>query len=162
MQSALGAAQVYKSLMGFEAQQVQYKSTSDGLGDLADGMLDFMFVDGVLAVGQQKAGKVRLLATTSSRIDSAPDVPTMSEAGVGSYSFMVWWMIMVPAGTPADIVAKLNGGFTKIAELDETKTFLANVASKPLTGTPAEMIEKLDKDIATWAEVARGGNIQPQ
>jgi tripartite-type tricarboxylate transporter receptor subunit TctC len=160
--TAIAAAQVYKNLMGFEAQQVQYKSTADGLGDLADGMLDFMFLDGVLAVGQQKAGKVRLLATTSWRIDSAPDVPTMREAGVGNYSFTVWWMIMTPAGAPADVVNRLNAAFTKIAGMDETKTFLANVASRPLTGTPAEMVEKLEKDIQTWAEVARGGNIRPQ
>jgi tripartite-type tricarboxylate transporter receptor subunit TctC len=160
--TAIAAAQVYKTLMGFEAQQVQYKVTADALGDLADGNLDFMFLDGVLAVGQQKAGKVRLLATTSAKIESAPDVPTMREAGVGNYSFAVWWMIMVPAGTPPDTVNKLNAAFTKIADMPETKKFLGTVASLPLKGTPAEMVKKLDDDIKTWAEIAKGGNIVPQ
>ena len=160
--TAIAAAQVYKNLMGFEAQQVQYKQTSDALGDLADGMLDFMFIDGVVAATQHKAGKIRLLATTNARMDSAPDVPTMREAGVGNYSFVVWWMIMTPAGTPADIVNKLNAVFTKIAEMPETKTFLNNVASQPLTGTPAEMVVKLEKDIETWADIAKGGGIVPQ
>ena len=160
--TAIAAAQVYKTLMGFEAQQVQYKQTSDALGDLADGTLDFMFLDGVLAVGQQKMGKVRLLATTSSKIASAPDVPTMREAGVGNYSFSVWWMIMTPAGSPPEVVNKLNAVFTKIADMPETHTFLNNVASLPLKGTPAEMVVKLEDDIKTWAEVAKGGNIVPQ
>jgi len=160
--TAIAAAQLYKTLAGFEAEQVQYKLTSDALGDLADGTLDFMFLDGVLAVGQQKAGKVRLLATTNTRIASAPDVPTMSEAGVGHYSFAVWWMIMVPAGTPPEVVDKLNAVFTKIADLPETRAFLNNVASAPLKGTPADMVEKLDNDIKTWAEIAKTGAIVPQ
>src|SRR4051812_43408567 len=83
--TGIAATEVYKALMQFEAQQVQYKTTADALGDLADGTLDFMFVDGVLALAQQKAGKLRLLATTSAHIDGAPDVPTMREAGVGNY-----------------------------------------------------------------------------
>jgi tripartite-type tricarboxylate transporter receptor subunit TctC len=160
--TGIAATQVYKTLMKFDAQQVQYKTTADALGDLTDGTLDFMFMDGVFALSQQKAGKLRLLATTSARMEGAPDVPTMREAGVGNYSFAVWWMVMTPAGTPADVVNKLNAVFTKIAAMPETKTFLGNVASVPLSGTPAEMVKKLDDDIKTWAEIAKAGNIQPQ
>jgi tripartite-type tricarboxylate transporter receptor subunit TctC len=71
-------------------------------------------------------------------------------------------MIMTPAGTPDEAVNKLNAVFTKIADMPETKTFLGNVASIPLAGTPAEMVEKLDRDIQTWAEIAKAGNIVPQ
>ncbi len=125
-------------------------------------MLDFMFVDGVFAASQEKAGKVRLLATTNARIESAPDVPTMREAGVGNYSFMVWWMIMTPAGTPADVVNKLNAIFTKIADMPGDEDLLEHGGVLPLKGTPAEMVVKLEKDIETWAEVAKGGGIVPQ
>jgi hypothetical protein len=148
--------------LAIDAQQVQDKTTADALGDLSDGTLDFMFIDGVLALSQQKAGKVRLLATTGARVEGAPDIPTMREAGVDNYSFAVWWMIMAPARTPNNVVATLNNIFTKINAADETKTFLANVASRPLIGTPAEMVEKLRGDIAMWAEIAKSGNIQPQ
>jgi tripartite-type tricarboxylate transporter receptor subunit TctC len=160
--TAIAATELYKTLKQFDAQQVQYKTTMDAVGDLADGTLDFMFLDGVLALSQQKAGKVRLLATTGARIAGAPDVPSMREAGVDNYSFAVWWMIMAPAGTPNDIVKMLNNAFTKINATEETKRFLANVASQPLTGTPAEMVEKLRQDIGVWAEIAKTGNIQPQ
>jgi tripartite-type tricarboxylate transporter receptor subunit TctC len=160
--TGIAATEVYKTLHQFTATQVAYKTTSDAIGDLADGTLDFMFLDGVMALSQQKAGKLRLLATTSSRIAGAPDVPTMREAGVGNYGFAVWWMIMTPAGTPADVVNALNKVFNKINSSDETRTFLNNVASQPLTGTPAEMVEKLRKDIEVWADIARTGNIQPQ
>jgi len=89
-------------------------------------------------------------------------VPTMREAGVGNYGFAVWWMIMTPAGTRLDVVNKLNTVFTKIADMPETQTFLSNVASLPLKGTPSEMVVKLEKDIQTWAEIAKAGNIVPQ
>jgi len=160
--TGIAATQVYKTLMGFDAQQVAYKTTADAVGDLADGTLDFMFIDGVFALTQQKAGKLRILATTSAKIDGAPDVPTMREAGVGNYAFAVWWMIMTPAGTPTDVVNKLNTVFTKIADMPETKKFLSTTASLPLKGSPAEMVRKLDDDIKTWAEIAKAGNIVPQ
>jgi tripartite-type tricarboxylate transporter receptor subunit TctC len=86
----------------------------------------------------------------------------MREAGIYNYSFAVWWMIMAPAGTPDDVVTTLNNLFTKINASEETRTFLATVASQPLTGTPAEMVEKLRQDIAVWADIAKSGNIQPQ
>jgi tripartite-type tricarboxylate transporter receptor subunit TctC len=160
--TAIAATQVYKTISGFDGVQVAYKTTADAIGDLTDGVLDFMFIDGVFALSQQKAGRLRLLATTNAKIDAAPDVPTMREAGVGNYGFSVWWMIMAPAGTPADVVGKLNAIFTKIADMPETKTFLNNTASIPLKGTPAEMVKKLDDDIKTWAEIAKAGNIVPQ
>jgi len=160
--TGIAATELYKTIMDFKAQQVAYKTTADALGDLADGTLDFMFVDGVFALSQQKAGKVRMLATTSAKIEGAPEVPTMREAGVGSYGFAVWWMIMAPAGTPPDVVGKLNAVFTKIADMPETREFLSKTASVPLKGTPAEMVVKMAKDIETWADIAKTGNIVPQ
>jgi tripartite-type tricarboxylate transporter receptor subunit TctC len=160
--TGIAATQLYKTLMGFEAQQVVYKTTTDAVADIADGTLDFMFVDGVLALSQQKAGKLRILATTSAKIEGAPDVPTMREAGVGNYSFTVWWMIMAPAGTPPDVVNKLNGIFTRISDTPETRTFLTHTASVPLKGTPAEMIGKFDRDIEMWADIAKAAKLVPQ
>jgi tripartite-type tricarboxylate transporter receptor subunit TctC len=160
--TGIAATEVYKTLTQFDAQQVQYRTTADALGDLTDGTLDFLFVDGVMALSQQKAGRLRLLATTGARIEGAPDVPTMREAGVANYNFAVWWMIMAPAGTPGDVVATLNKIFTRINSKAETKAFLATVASQPLIGTPPEMVEKLHQDIEVWAQIAKTGNIVPQ
>jgi tripartite-type tricarboxylate transporter receptor subunit TctC len=160
--TGIAASEVYKTIAGFTAQQVAYKTTADAINDLADGTLDFMFIDGVFALTQQKTGKLRMLATTSAKIEGAPDIPTMREAGVGNYSFAVWWMIMTPAGTPPEVVSKLNAVFTKISDMPETRKFLNTTASVPLKGTPAEMVVKLDNDIKTWAEIAKAGNIVPQ
>jgi tripartite-type tricarboxylate transporter receptor subunit TctC len=160
--TGIAASEVYKTIAGFTAQQVAYKTTADAINDLADGTLDFMFIDGVFALTQQKTGKLRMLATTSAKIEGAPDIPTMREAGVGNYSFAVWWMIMTPAGTPPEVVSKLNAIFTKISDMPETRKFLNTTASVPLKGTPAEMVVKLDNDIKTWAEIAKAGNIVPQ
>jgi len=160
--TAIAATQLYKTRTGVEATQVVYRTTADAIGDLADATLDFMFLDGVFALSQQKTGKVRLLATTSTRIDNAPDVPTMEEAGIKDYGFSVFWMLAAPAGTPAPIVTKLNGALKKIAEMDETRKFLANTASKPLYATPEETAERLAKDIQLWGEIAKAGNFEPQ
>ncbi|MDF2115247.1 tripartite tricarboxylate transporter substrate binding protein [Roseiarcaceae bacterium H3SJ34-1] len=160
--TGIAAAQLYKTLAGIQATQVAYKTTGDAVPDLADGTLDFMFLDGVFALSQLKTGKVRLLATVGSRIAGAPDVPTMEEAGLKGYGFSVWWMIAVPTGTPKEAVDRLNVAFNRISELPETKAFLATAAASPLTGTPEATAVKLAKDIETWAELARAGGITPQ
>lgn len=160
--TGIAAAQVYKTLAGVSATQVAYRTTGDAVPDLADGTLDFMFLDGVFALSQLKTGKVRLLATVGSRIAGAPDVPTMEEAGIKGYGFSVWWMIAVPTGTPKDAVDRLNVAFTRISKMPETKAFLATAAASPLTGTPDATAVKLAKDIETWRELARTGGIKPQ
>jgi len=160
--TAIAATQLYKTRAGVEATQVAYRTTADAIGDLADGTLDFMFLDGVFALSQQKAGRVRLLATTGTRVDNAPDVPTMTEAGIKDYSFSVFWMLAAPKDTPAPVVNKINAALKKISEMEETRTFLANTASKPLYATPAETTDKVAKDIGVWGEIAKAGNFEPQ
>jgi tripartite-type tricarboxylate transporter receptor subunit TctC len=160
--TGIAAAQLYRTLAGVQATQVAYKTTGDALPDLADGTLDFMFLDGVFALSQLKTGKVRLLATVGSRIEGAPDVPTMEEAGIKGYGFSVWWMIAAPVATPKDIVDRLNAVFNRISAMPETKSFLATAAAAPLTGTPEAMVGKLAKDIETWGQLARAGGITPQ
>jgi len=160
--TGIAAAQLYKTLAGVTATQVAYRTTADALPDLADGTLDFMFLDGVFALSQLKTGKVRLLATVGSRMEAAPDVPTMEEAGLKGYNFSVWWMIALPAATPKEPVDRLNAAFNRISKMPETKSFLASAAATPLTGTPQEMVGKLARDIETWRELARAGGIKPQ
>jgi tripartite-type tricarboxylate transporter receptor subunit TctC len=160
--TGIAAAQLYRTLAGVSATQVAYRTTGDAVPDLADGTLDFMFLDGVFALSQLKTGKLRLLATVGSRIAGAPDVPTMEESGLKGYGFSVWWMIAAPTATPKEAVDRLNAAFTRISEMPETKAFLATAAASPLAGTPEATAGKLAKDIETWAELARAGGITPQ
>ena len=121
-----------------------------------------MFIDGVFALAQQKAGKLRMLATTSAKIAGAPDVPTMREAGVGNYGFAVWWMIMTPAGTPAGGRQQAQRRLHQDCRHAGDEDIPQQRGVFPLKGTPAEMVVKLEKDIKTWAEIAKAGNIVPQ
>jgi len=92
------------------------------VNDLIGGHIDFAFLDAGAAVAQSKAGKVRILAVTSSaRSASLPDIPTMGEAGYPRVEIMPWWGVFVPKDTPQPVIDKLAGLFKQITALPETK-----------------------------------------
>ena len=74
-----------------------------------------------------------LAISTGQRIKSLPDIPTMQEAGIAGVDMNLWWVTAAPAGTPQPIVDKLNGWFTEIGKMDETREFLAKYGAEPFT-----------------------------
>ena len=106
--------ELYKSIAGLETVQVNYKTIADSLNDLLSGSIDFAMADAAFALGQQKQGKVRILAISSGeRVKAMGDVPTMAESGVPGIDVTVWWAIQLPAGTPKPIADKLQAGSPK-------------------------------------------------
>jgi tripartite-type tricarboxylate transporter receptor subunit TctC len=128
-----------------------------------DGTLDFMIMDGTFAVGPIKAGKIRALAvTTAQRIAALPDVPTMIEAGVGTFEFSPWWGVYVPAGTPQPIVAKLGAWMNQISRTEEARQFLERIAALPLSDDSKAMAARLQADIVRWEPLVKAAKIEPQ
>jgi tripartite-type tricarboxylate transporter receptor subunit TctC len=159
----IGSALLYLNSAGVTANNVGYKTTSDGLRDLDAGFLDFMLVDSVFGATQIKEGRLRGLAvTTTKRLPRLENVPTMKEEGFPQYSVTGWFMVLAPAGTPMAIVDKLNGVVSEISRTDAAKSFFANLASIPLVDTPAGARQKLVEDIEQWRLIAKLGNIEPQ
>ncbi len=161
--SGLAASSLYAHEAGFKVVSVAYKSNPQAVSDVAGGELDYVFSDTVFAHGQEKAGKVRLLAvTTPQRLASLPEVPTMGEAGLGAATIAPWWALFAPAKTPSDILARLEGWLNRIASAPETREFLIRQGAEPLPGNQARTREMLGQSLKEWARIVSIANIQAQ
>jgi tripartite-type tricarboxylate transporter receptor subunit TctC len=135
----------------------------DAAREMVSNQIDFLFADATFAIAQAKQGRMRLLGmTTRERLPSAPDVPTMTEAGV-PYEFTPKWAVWLPKGTPSDIVEKLGGWLRVIAKTDETRAFLTSAAATPLlTGSAAEATAVIKGDLDLWRKTVTEAKIEPQ
>jgi len=109
-----------------------------------------------------QAGKVRALGTSGKvRSSVLPDVPTISEAGVPGYEAVIWLGIMAPAGTPKEIVDKLNAEITRIVNTPEMKAAWEKQGAVPMSMSTAEFDKYLREDIEKWARVVKISGAKP-
>jgi tripartite-type tricarboxylate transporter receptor subunit TctC len=156
-------AETYKKSAGLATVQVNYKTSTDFINDMMDGRIDFVMADPVFGLSRIREGKMKPLAiSTGTRIHSLPDIPTMQEAGIAGVDMNLWWVVAAPAGTPQPIVDKLNGWFTDIGKMDETREFLGKFGAEPFTASPAETKKLVDKEIADWENYVKLAKIEPQ
>ncbi len=148
---------------GTKAERVSYKGTVDAAREMVSNQIDFLFADATFAIAQAKQGRMKLLGvTTTQRLPSAPDVPTMTEAGL-PYVFTPKWATWFPKGTPNEIVQKVGALLRDIAKTEETKAFLlANAATPLLTNSVAEAVEVVKGDRDLWKKVTTEARIEPQ
>ncbi len=162
-QVGLLATETYKIAAGVQAVQVNYRTATDALPDIQNGTIDFFIIDGTFGLGQIKAGRIKPLAvTTAQRLDTLPGVPTMHEAGITGFDFASLWAAWLPKGVTPDVLAKLEGWFTKITALPETREFLSNTAGTPLQGGNAATRAKQLAEIEKWAVATKAAGIVPQ
>lgn len=153
---------MYKARAGLDAVEVSYKAGADYLNDLASGTIDYAVTDNILGMAQARQGKMRLLAVGSGeRMQSASDLPTLTEAGY-QMDVRSWWAAAVPIATPKPIVEQLNAWFNQIVGSDETKVFLNNIASDPWVTKPDEAQAFLHRQVKDWAEYVRIAKLEPQ
>jgi tripartite-type tricarboxylate transporter receptor subunit TctC len=150
---------LYKNAAGLEAVEVLYKSAPDSLNEMASGKLDYGLHDPIFALAQAREGRLRILAVSSSeRLQSQPDVPTMNESGV-PMNLNLWWGVMLAAGTPKPIVDKINSWFSEIVRTEETRKFLALSGADPMVRTPEQAEAMFLKAIGEWGDYVRIANI---
>ena len=155
------AGALLESVGKFDALHVAYKGGSPALIDLIAGRVSFMLLNPLEVLPHIQSGKLKALAVSGEqRAAMLPNVPTMAEAGLPNFEATVWWTLMAPAGTPHDIVARLNA---------ETRTALADPAVRErLNGlgavitpsSPEEATAFLKSESAKWERVIRAANIQ--
>ena len=156
------AAELLKEKLGLRTVYVPYKVTGDAFTGLLGGQIDFMSVDATWAAAMHPA-KVRILAVTSAkRSGRLPDIPTLSELGLGEFDITPWWGVVVPAGTPRPVVERLAGWFNRITAEDETRQFLARSALDAFPGTPESMAALLKSEIERWGRFVKLAKIVPQ
>lgn len=146
---------------GTKLTHVPYKGSGPALQDLLGGQVDMMF-DTALVVGPQiQAGKLRPIAVTSSkRLESLPDVPTIAEAGQKGFDMGSWQAVFAPAGTPQPIVDRLHAEIMKVVATPEVQARLKAFGMIPSTMSPAELGAFQKAEVAKWAQVIKAAGIR--
>ena len=155
--------EMFKQAAGIELTHVPYKGTTQLLPDLMDGRID-MALDSLPAyIPHLKAGKVRALAVASrERSPVLPELPTMAEAGVPGVVSATDYALYAPAGTPRDIIARLNREVNAVLEMDDLRAKLAAQGIEALGGTPESLHAELIDEIAKWGRVIAQAKIRPE
>jgi tripartite-type tricarboxylate transporter receptor subunit TctC len=140
---------------------VPYRGMAQAMTDLVAGQIQMM-IDGIGSLLPHiRDGKVRALAVTgTTRSADLPDVPTMTESGYPDYVLSFWTGILAPAGTPADIVDKLNGAVVAGLRSAETKQNLGKFSVEPHITTPQEFSAFLAAEARKWADIVKKTNIK--
>lgn len=155
------AAELFASQAGVKIVHVPYKGGGLAINDLVGGHVDIYFSSMLQILQVAKSGQVRPLAVTGlKRSPSIPDVPTVDESGVKGYEASIWWGVVAPAGTPADIVAKLNVEINKALGSDEMKRFLEGEGAEAQPISPKAFREMIETESKRWEKVAKEANIR--
>jgi tripartite-type tricarboxylate transporter receptor subunit TctC len=154
---------LFKSMTGVDMQHIPYKGSGPGIAGLLGGEVSMMFSN-VADIGSQiKAGKVRALAVTAQRrAATLPDVPTMAEAGVPDFVITSWFGLLVPAGTPAPIVARLNAETVKALGRADVKATLAQQGLEVAPSSPEAFAAHIQSEIARFTKIAKAAGIKAE
>ncbi|HEX5093092.1 MAG TPA: tripartite tricarboxylate transporter substrate binding protein [Burkholderiales bacterium] len=156
------SVELFKLMAKVQLVNVPYKNSAAAAQDAAAGRLSLALVDVASAMPDAKAGRLKPIAvTTATRIPSAPDVPTISEAGVPGYDATGWFGIVAPAKTPASIVLRLNGEIESALKRAEVRDRLIGAGAEPAHGTPAQLSQLIRTEIPKWAEVVKASGARP-
>jgi tripartite-type tricarboxylate transporter receptor subunit TctC len=164
--SGIGSAQhMAGELFGYMAKvkivHVPYKGGGPALADLMGGHVQVFFSNIASGLTYVKSGKVKGIAVTSAkRSQSAPQFPTIAESGIPGYAVYEWNGLFAPAGTPRDIVARLNTEVVKIINSPEAKERFFQLGAEPAPGTPEELGQYVRGEIAKWTRVVQETGIR--
>lgn len=157
------AMEMLQAAAGFKMQHVPYKGSTPALADLMGGHLPFAGASISSATNLIQSGKVRALAVTSAKRNaSLPDVPTVAEAGYKDFSFVTYYGVFAPAGTPADVVKTLNDAVMQVMARPEVRAAYAKQGLEASSTTPQEFSKLIEKDIAKAKATIQAANIQVQ
>ena len=141
---------------------IPYRGTAPSITDLIAGQVDATFTGAPAVIPHVKSGRLRALAVSSTaRIPVLPDVPTVAESGYPGFEADQWYGLVAPAGTPAEVVARLNGIVNRALALPDVAQQLATEGAVPMPSAPAVFGALIAKEIPRWREVVRAGNVKP-
>jgi tripartite-type tricarboxylate transporter receptor subunit TctC len=156
------ASELFLDIAKIKMVHVAYKSSGDVMIALLSGEADMGVVGPPSVLPHLQSGKVRVLAVLrdgKERLKQLPDVPTTQELGIDNCEVSVWFGIFAPAGTPREIVNRLNAEWTKSATTPQTIDMMDKVGLEPLTSTPEEYAKFFKAEIVRWAKVIKDANL---
>ena len=152
---------LFVALTGAPLKHVPYKGSAGAAQGLVAGVVESSFAGVPNALAQVPSGRLKALAvTTAKRIPQLPDVPTLQEAGVPGYEASVWLALLAPAGTPKDIVTKLNVEIGKLLITPDTRRALADAGVESTPSTPEAMSAYMAEEMARWGKVVKDAGIK--
>lgn len=157
------AAEMFVSMAKVKYLHVPYKGSGPALVDLVSGQVAAMFASMPSAVPYVRNGRVRSLAVTGAkRAVVMPEIPTIAESGLPGYELTTWYGIMFPAGTPKEIVARMNTEINRAISLPDVRERLAAVGAEPLGGTPEAYGAVIRSDVARFTKIIKDAGIQAE
>jgi len=149
-------SELFQKAAGVKTQHIPYKGASQAMTDVIGGGVDLYLSSVPTLIGHIKQGKVRALAVTSAkRVDDLPDVPTINESGYKGFDAVTWFGLLAPAGTPRDVIVRLNAEFNKALKLPELNKRLSDEGADPAGGTPEQFAALIKDEIPRWGRVVK-------
>jgi len=150
------SGELFKLMAKVQLVNVPYKGSGPAAVDAVGGQLPLAMVDVASAITQVKAGRLKALAvTTAKRISVAPGVPTFAEAGLAGYEATGWFGVVMPAGTPPNIVGRMNAELVAALKRQEIRERVIAAGAEPSPSTPEEFGALIRSEIVKWAEVIK-------
>ena len=157
------ATELFSMQAGIKMVHVPYKGSPLALADLIAGQTVLSIDNPTTVLPQVKAGKLRALAVSSSRRwPAVPELPTISEAALPGFDVLGWFGVVAPAGTPADVVSKLNGEIVRILKLPDVRQRLSEQGAEAAPSTPQQFATLIRSDLQKYEKVIRAPGMQPQ
>ena len=150
------AGELFKVSTGVQMQHVPYKGSAPALSDLLGGQVQLMFDNLPSALPHIKGGKLKALAVTSAkRAPALPDTPTIAEAGVSGFEASSWFGLLAPAGTPRDVVVKVNAEVAKWLATADAREKLTAAGANAAGGSPEDFVAHIAAETSKWAKVVK-------
>jgi len=154
------AGELFKYLAGVSMTHVAYKGSPQSAIDLMAGRLDLIFANGSASLPHIRTGKMRLIAISAPRRDPAmPDVPAIGET-VAGFEMLPWWGLFAPAGTPREVIARLNAETVRILALSDVKAAYAHLGMTSVSNTAEQFNSYVQEEITRWANVVKASGIK--
>jgi tripartite-type tricarboxylate transporter receptor subunit TctC len=155
------AAHLFQTLANIELTHVPYKGMAPGLTDVVAGQLQMVFPDPAVALPHVRAGRVNALGVTGARrVPSAPNIPTIAEAGLPGYDVPVWYGFLAPRGTPRAVIDTMHAGVAKAMASPELKERFTNEGGDATVRGPAEFSKLIGSELVKWAKVVKDAGVR--
>ncbi|MDB5925020.1 MAG: hypothetical protein JWN13_3956 [Betaproteobacteria bacterium] len=156
-------AELLGSMSGIKLVHIPYKGPGAALIDVLSGQVPVYFMNVIGALPLVKANKLRALGVSSSvRSPIAPELPTIAEAGLDGFDMTNWYGVLVPSGTPRDVVAKLQQEVARAMNLDDTKDLMARSGMRVIASTPQQFAEFLSREMVKYERVIKLARIKEE